>query len=120
MLPWGLLPPGGESKAVQVWLGRGIRREGGRDEEVEKGGAGPGLLVTAQKLHSQGDALVPLPRQDAHVAAVERRLKYVRFVNVVVAVAREDLHREEEPMKNDRQVRPSVLLSSLKTKKSLI
>lgn len=49
------------------------------------------LLVTAQKLNSQGDALVPLPRQDADISAVERRLKDVLFVNVVVAVAWEDL-----------------------------
>lgn len=52
------------------------------------------LLVAAQKLHSQGDALVPLPRQDADVSAVERGLKDVLFVNVVVAVALEDLDRE--------------------------
>lgn len=57
------------------------------------------LLVTAQKLHSQGDALVPLPRQDADISAVEGGLKDVLFVNVVVAVAWEDLDRERHPIK---------------------
>lgn len=51
------------------------------------------LLITTQKLHAQSDALVPLPRQDAHVSAVERRLKNVLFVNIVVRVTGEDLHR---------------------------
>jgi len=54
------------------------------------------LLITAQKLHSQGDALVPLPRQDTDISAVERRLKDVLFVNIVVAVTREDLEREKK------------------------
>lgn len=54
------------------------------------------LLVTAQQLHPKGDALVPLPRQDADVAAVERRLKDVLLVNVVVAVASKDLGRQKQ------------------------
>lgn len=49
------------------------------------------LLVTAQKLHTKGDPLVPFPRQDAHVSAVERRLEDVLLVNVVVTVTRKDL-----------------------------
>lgn len=57
------------------------------------------LLVAAQKLHSQGDALVPLPRQDANISAVEWRLKDVLFVNVVVAIAWEDLNRGGQPIK---------------------
>lgn len=44
------------------------------------------LLVTAQELHSQGYALVPLPWQDADVSAIEWWLKDVLFVNIVVAV----------------------------------
>lgn len=46
MLLWCLLPPGAESKAVQVWL---RRERGGREgrgrEEVEKGGRGAGRWV---------------------------------------------------------------------------
>lgn len=53
------------------------------------------LLVTAQKLHSQGDVVMPLPRQDADISGVERRLKDVLFVNVVVAVAWENLKRRK-------------------------
>jgi len=59
------------------------------------GGARAALLVTAQQLHPQRDALVPLPRQDADVAAVERRLQEVLLVDVVVDVAREDLQGEQ-------------------------
>lgn len=65
--------------------------EGGRQEEVRGGGAWAALLITAQKLHSQGDVVMPLPRQDPDISAVERRLKDVLFVNIVVAVARENL-----------------------------
>lgn len=54
------------------------------------------LLVTAQQLHPKGDALVPLPGQDADVAAVERRLEDVLLVNVVVAVASKDLGRQKQ------------------------
>lgn len=77
-----------------------MREKGGREEEeVEKGGGGGGgsgtaLLITAEKLDSQGDALMPLPWQDADVSAIERRLKDVLFVNIVVAVAWEDLDRQ--------------------------
>lgn len=65
-------------------------------ERKEEGGAGKeetwaGLLVTAQQLHSQGDAPVPSPRQDADESGVERRLEQVLLVDIVVAVAREDL-----------------------------
>lgn len=55
------------------------------------------LLITAQELHPKGDALVPLPRQEADVSAVERRLEDVLLVDVVVAVAREDLERRRKP-----------------------
>lgn len=88
-------------RARQCRCGLGEEREGrGWGEEVERGGGGGGgsgttLLVTAKKLHSQGDALVPLPRQDADEAGVERRLEDILFVNVVVAVAGEDLSRRE-------------------------
>lgn len=57
------------------------------------------LLVAAEELDSQSDAFVPLPRQDAHVSAVQRRLEDVLLVNVVVAVPREDLAREEQPIR---------------------
>lgn len=55
------------------------------------------LLIAAQKFHSKGDVLVPLPRQEAHVSAVERRLEDVLLVNVVVTVAWEDLDRGRNP-----------------------
>lgn len=83
----------GERKEGIKRDGRKAKRgEGGREEEV---GGGATLLVTAQKLHSQGDVVMPLPRQDADVLGVERRLKDVLFVNVVVAVAWENLKRRK-------------------------
>lgn len=82
----------GERKEGIKREGRKAKRgEGGREEEV----GGGTLLVTAQKLHSQGDVVMPLPRQDADVSGVERRLKDVLFVNVVVAVAWENLKRRQ-------------------------
>ena len=94
-----MLPPRAESKAVQVWLRRekGRREEGAeRGEEVERrrrrrwgGRYRAALLITAQQLHSQGDALVPLPWQNANVSGVERRLKDVLFVNVVVTILKQ-------------------------------
>lgn len=57
------------------------------------------LLVTAQELHPHGDALVPLPGKDADEPAVDRRLEDVLFVNVVVAVARENLRRRQKPIR---------------------
>lgn len=77
---------------------------GGRERRRRRRGEGgdrsrAALLVTAEKLDSQSDAFVPLPRQDADVSAVERRLEDVLFVNVVVAVSREDLDGEEQPIR---------------------
>lgn len=74
----------------------GRAKEDQRGKEVEKGGGGgtgfrAALLITAQKLHSQGDALVPLPGKDADISAIEGWFKDVLFVNVVVAVSWEDL-----------------------------
>lgn len=57
------------------------------------------LLVAAEELHPQGNALVPLPRQDADVASVERRLEDVLPVNVVVAVSWKDLQVRAERQK---------------------
>lgn len=54
-------------------------------------GRGAELLAAAQQLQPQRDSLVPLPGQQADVAGEERRLKDVCFVDVVVAVSREDL-----------------------------
>lgn len=83
----------GERKEGIKREGRKAKRgEGGREKEV---GGGATLLVTAQKLHSQGDVVMPLPRQDADISVVERRLKDVLFVNVVVAVAWENLKRRK-------------------------
>lgn len=44
---------------------------------------------------------MPLPWQDADVTAVEWRLKDVLFVNIVVAVAWEDLDREKQQIKTN-------------------
>lgn len=63
------------------------------------------LVVTAQQLHPQSDALVPFPGQDAHVLGVKRRLEDVLFVAVVVHVALEKLQRrsEREKKKNEHK-----------------
>lgn len=49
------------------------------------------LVVTAEQFHAEGDALVPLPGHDTYVAGVERRVKQVLLVSVVVNVALENL-----------------------------
>lgn len=89
-----LLPPGAESESVQSWV---RREEGGRSRR--RGVFRAELLVAAEELHPYGDALVPLPRQDADVASVERRLEDVLPVNVVVAVSWKDLQVRTERQK---------------------
>ena len=91
----------GEGEGGEELEGRGEEEEEGRGGggRERKRGVSVGLLFTAQELHPQGDALVPVPRQDADVSGVERGLEDVLFVNVVVAVAWEDLDREKQPMK---------------------
>lgn len=72
---------------------------GNRSTEGRGGGGGKGQLprppepdpLTAQQLHTQGDAVVPGHGQDAHEASQEGRLKHVLLVGVVVLVAWEDL-----------------------------
>lgn len=90
-----LLPPAAESEAVQSWVRtREVEREEGREGESEGGREGRGgaeLFAAAQQLQPQRDSLVPLPGQQADVAGEERRLEDVCFVDVVVAVSREDL-----------------------------
>lgn len=51
-------------------------------------------VVAAQQLHAQGDPLVPLPGEHSHVSGVERGLKHVLLMAVVVNVALEKLQRE--------------------------
>lgn len=53
----------------------------------------PLLIVAAQQLHAQSDALVPLPGHHADVPGVERRLEEVLLVGVVVHVALEELQK---------------------------
>lgn len=53
------------------------------------------LVVAAQQLHAQSDALVPLPGENAHVPGVERGLDDVLLVGVVVDVALEKLQRNK-------------------------
>ena len=62
-------------------------REGGRE-------GGEVLLVAAQQFHSQRDALMPRPWQDADESGIEGWLKYVLLVDIVVTVAGEDLQVE--------------------------
>lgn len=71
------------------------------------------LLVTAKELHAQGDALVPLPRQDADISPIERWLKDVLFVNVVVAVTWKDLDTEQQPIKST-QIIAAVKLKTIR------
>lgn len=54
----------------------------------------PCLLIAAQQLHAQGDAVVPGHGQDADIAGVEGHVKHVLLVGVVVTVALEDLEEE--------------------------
>lgn len=89
--PWGWeLGSAGVAQVEEKRKGRG----GGRWKR-----RGAVLLITAQKLNSQGDALLPLPRQDTDKAGVERRLKDVVFVDVVIAVAWKDLERGQQPIR---------------------
>lgn len=48
-------------------------------------------VVAAQQLHAQGDPLVPLPGDHSHISGVERGLKQILLVAVVVNVALEKL-----------------------------
>ena len=104
-------------------VGQGKRREGevtgretlpapGQLQSGEQGGGGsrstersicpralrslrPGLPLTAQQLHAQGDTVVPGHGLDAHEASLERHLKYVLLVGIIVHVTRENLEEEE-------------------------
>lgn len=57
------------------------------------------LIIAAQELHAQRDAVVPGHRQDAHKAGVEGRVEHVLLVQAVVTVPVEDLWRRREPLK---------------------
>lgn len=48
-------------------------------------------FLTAQQLHTQGDAVMPGHRQDAHEASQEGCLEHVLLVGIIVHVAKEDL-----------------------------
>lgn len=76
-----------EDPLLLCWLAVTERKHCGRGQSC------PGLVVAAQQLHAQGDALVPLPGEHAHVPGVEGRLKDVLLVGVVVHVALEKLQR---------------------------
>lgn len=54
------------------------------------------LVVATEQLHAQSDALVPLPGEHAHVPGVERGLKDILLVRVVVDVALEKLQKKEQ------------------------
>ncbi len=79
------------------------RRNGGKykrgEGERERDGEGGVLLIAAQQLHSQGNAFMPRPRQDADESCVEGGLEHVLFVHVVVAVTRENLQVKQKEIK---------------------
>lgn len=58
------------------------------------------LVIAAQQLHAQSDALVPLPGDDSDVPGVERRLEQILLVGVVVDVTWEKLQRDECTVKH--------------------
>lgn len=70
-----------------------------KEKEREREREGGVLLVAAQQLHSQGNAFMPRPRQDADESCVEGGLQHVLFVHVVVAVARENLQVKQKEIK---------------------
>lgn len=84
-----MVPSVAKSEAVQAWL----KEEGmvGSIKEKERERERRVLLFAAQQLHSQGDAFMPRPRQDADESCIEWGLEHVIFVHVVVTVARENL-----------------------------
>lgn len=49
------------------------------------------LFIAAQQFHTQRDAPMPLPREDAKVSSVDWRIKDVLLVNIVIAVPRKNL-----------------------------
>lgn len=100
-----MLPSVAKSEAVQVWLREegmegSIKEEKERQREREserrRAGGGGVLLIAAQQLHSQGNAFMPRPRQDADESCVEGGLEHVLFVHVVVTVARENLQVKQK------------------------
>lgn len=58
-------------------------------------------VFTAQQLHTQGDPLVPLPGNHAHVPGVERGLKQILLMAGVVKVALEKLQNKVSLEAND-------------------
>lgn len=70
----------------------------GRAQARQQGRAAPSflprrLLVAAQQLHTQGNAVVPGHGQDADEAGVEGHVEHILLVRVVVAVTMKDLGR---------------------------
>lgn len=51
-------------------------------------------VVAAQQLHAKGDPLVPLPGDHSHVSGIERGLKQILLMAVVVHVALEKLQNK--------------------------
>lgn len=96
-----MVPSVAKSEAVQAWL----KEEGmvGSIKEKERERERRVLLFAAQQLHSQGDAFMPRPRQDADESCVEGGLEHVIFVHVVVTVARENLQVKQKKKDRVRQ-----------------
>lgn len=75
--------------------------EGGSAEDILKGGQegqeeGAELFIAAQQFHTQRDAPMPLPREDAKVSSVDWRIKDVLLVDIVIAVSRKNLKRKKK------------------------
>ncbi len=95
-----MVPSVAKSEAVQAWLREeGMEGSIKEEKERERDGEGGVLLIAAQQLHSQGNAFMPRPRQDADESGVEGGLEHVLFVHVVVAVTRENLQVKQKEIK---------------------
>lgn len=97
--PSGVVSEAVHQVAQEGEMGGGIKRR-------EQGGGD--LILAAQQLHSQCDALMPLPREHADKSGIERRVKYVLFVHIVITVAREDLQVERRKILIQRKRNPVI------------
>lgn len=83
--------------------GRGVEAAGPQKVRKTQEGAGAprrfrslpsGLPLTAQQLHTRGDAVLPSYGQDTHKVSQEGHLKHILVVGIIVQVAWEDLEAE--------------------------
>lgn len=81
---------GGSAEEKKGW-------EEGQEEVAE-------LFIAAQQFHTQCDAPMPLPREDAKVSSVDWRIKDVLLVDVVIAVSRKNLKGKKNLIKWSAQM----------------